>query len=510
MKYDADAQGSPRNPCDAVILAVDDEPVNLDFLQAALEPEGYRVLRAGGGEEALKIAGEAHVDLILLDILMPGIDGVEVCRRIKSDTDTVFIPVVMVTALDSTPDRVRALEAGADDFLSKPVDRQELLARTRSLLRLKTLRDGLENAYHSMTSVTSMSAFILGSVGEEGAVPADISRELAVAFLSTAAPQKGPRFLYLGRRTGTLGAVGILLESDGGKLAWEERYLTLQELAASGISWEREPEMGRISPCTFPGVPPSLDQIADAAWISDGDYLVVAAGYPSAIGDFDREVLKTFFLSSSFFHTISLHMRETEEAFRYTVGALARAAEESDELTGEHISRVSLYSSLVAEAIGLVPQEVEVIGYSSQMHDVGKIHIHPDILRKPEPLTAEEWEIMKTHCRAGAHILGKHPRLAMAAEIALTHHEKWDGSGYPQGLRGESIPVSGRIVALSDIYDALRSRRSYKQGYSHEKAVEIILEGDGRSLPSHFDPAVLEVFRTRHDDFADIYERFSD
>ncbi len=144
------------------------------------------------------------------------------------------------------------------------------------------------------------------------------------------------------------------------------------------------------------------------------------------------------------------------------------------------------------------------------MHDVGKIHVHPDILRKKGPLTAEEWEEIRKHCEAGAHILGNHPRLAVAAEIALSHHEKWDGSGYPRGLREEEIPLTGRIVALADVYDALRSRRSYKPGLSHQKAVEIILQGDGRSMPDHFDPRVLDVFRKRERDFAAIYERLPD
>ncbi|WP_287153076.1 HD domain-containing phosphohydrolase [Candidatus Solincola tengchongensis] len=164
----------------------------------------------------------------------------------------------------------------------------------------------------------------------------------------------------------------------------------------------------------------------------------------------------------------------------------------------------------MAEEIGLLSREVETIGYSAQMHDVGKIHVHPDILRKKGPLTAEEWEEIRKHCEAGAHILGNHPRLAVAAEIALSHHEKWDGSGYPRGLREEEIPLTGRIVALADVYDALRSRRSYKPGLSHQKAVEIILQGDGRSMPDHFDPRVLDVFRKRERDFAAIYERLPD
>lgn len=499
----------PPEAGQAVILAVDDEPLNLDFLQAALEPEGYRVLCAENGEEALRILSGTAIDLVLLDILMPGIDGVEVCRRIKSDTGTVFIPVVMVTALDSTADRIRAVEAGADDFLSKPVDRQELLARTRSLLRLKSLRDGLENAYHSITSITSMSAYMLRVIEEAGTIPAELDRELALAFMSTASAKGGPRFVFVGRRMPSSGAGGILLVSDGLHLSWSDHYLKAEALRSLGIP-ERAAEGSGFAEGTASGFHPVEGTGGQALWAGNGHSLVIASGYPETVSDFDREALKSFALNTSYFRSISGHMQETEEAFRYTIDALARAAELSDELTGEHIHRVNMYSSLLAEELGLPPRDVEVIGYSAQMHDVGKIHIHPDILNKQASLTPEEWEEMKTHCEAGAHILGNHPRLSMAAEIALSHHEKWDGSGYPRGLRGEDIPLTGRIVALSDTYDALRSRRPYKPALDHARATRVILKGDGRSVPDHFDPAILEIFRRSHGDFADIFERLSE
>jgi HD-GYP domain-containing protein (c-di-GMP phosphodiesterase class II) len=138
------------------------------------------------------------------------------------------------------------------------------------------------------------------------------------------------------------------------------------------------------------------------------------------------------------------------------------------------------------------------------------MHIHPDILRKPGKLSREEWEIMKTHCEEGARILGDHPHLRMAAEIASTHHERWDGTGYPRGLKGEEIPVSGRICIVADIYDALRSARSYKPAFSHDQTAKIILEGDGRTEPGHFDPRALEAFRRRQRDFEEIYASMSD
>ncbi len=490
----------------ALVLAVDDEPVNLDFLQAVLEPEGYRILRAGDGEKALRAMDEYPVDLVLLDILMPGMHGVEVCRRIKTDPRTAFVPVVMVTALDSTADRVRSLEAGADDFLNKPVDRQELLARVRSLLRLKSMRDGLEGAYQSMASVTTLSAFLLRSSEESDALASEADRELAQTFLATSSDQRGPGRIFLGHSTPPQGITGTLFTATPHGLEEQGRIYSHAVLKAMGIPEEGSGLEGSVA-C---GVYTPEGAGSEAAWVSDGRNLVVASAYPGAISAFDLEALKTFFLNATFFQALSRRMQETEEAFRYTVQALARASEVNDELTGEHILRINLYAAFLASELGLPPREVEVIGYSAQMHDVGKIHVHPDIIRKPGPLTEEEWEIVKTHCEAGAHILGTHPRLAVAAEIALTHHEKFDGSGYPRGLRGEEIPLSGRIVAVCDVYDALRSRRSYKEGLSHERAVEIILEGDGRSVPEHFDPRLLSIFRSRHRRFAEIYDSLAD
>lgn len=135
------------------------------------------------------------------------------------------------------------------------------------------------------------------------------------------------------------------------------------------------------------------------------------------------------------------------------------------------------------------------------------MHIHPDILRKPGKLTAEEFEQMKKHTVLGAEIIGKHPRLKMASSIALHHHEKWDGSGYPYGLKEESIPLEARIVTIADIYDALRSQRPYKPAFEHEKAFRIITEGDGRSMPQHFDPQVLQTFKTVASKIEEIYEK---
>lgn len=204
--------------------------------------------------------------------------------------------------------------------------------------------------------------------------------------------------------------------------------------------------------------------------------------------------------------------KQVKEAYIETIYRLTRATEYKDEETAGHIKRLSLYSSCLGKAIGLSDQQVEMLLYASPMHDVGKIGIPDRILFKKDSLDPSEWEVMKTHPRIGYEILNgsSAPILKMGAIIALNHHERWDGSGYPQGLKGEAIPIEARIVTLVDVYDALRSKRHYKEPYEHEKSCKIILHGDGRVKPEHFDPGLLQMFSQIHTEFEKIFEENKD
>jgi putative two-component system response regulator len=344
------------------ILVVDDEDRNLRLMKLLLTSFGYDVLTASNGEEALEMVHDIPPDVILLDIMMPKMDGFEVAKQLKREEETKIIPIVMVTALNGVEDRVKALEAGADDFLNKPVDKTELRARVQSLVKVKAYNDHMQNYQKELEAEVS-------------------------------------------KRT----------------IQLRQALKKLKEVSLESI-----------------------------------------------------------------FH-------------------LCRAAEYKDENTGDHIKRMSHYASAVARKMGLNKQTVEDLLYTAPMHDAGKIGIPDHILLKPSKLNNKEWETMKQHTIVGAQILaGSGAKFIKLAEtIALTHHERWDGSGYPKGLKGSKIPLIGRIAAIADVFDALTSKRPYRmQPFSLEEAFNYIKEGRGR----HFDPKVVDAFFATKDEIVLIKE----
>lgn len=340
-----------RTDSRATILLVDDIVDNIDILNSILLPH-YHTRIALNGEKALKIVGSANPpDLILLDIMMPGLNGYEVCQRLKDNPDTRDIPIIFITAMSEVEDEQHGLELGAVDYITKPVNPAIVLARVRTHLALY-----------------------------------DQNRELA---------------RQVRERTADL-------------------FKTRQQI----------------------------------------------------------------------------------------IRRLGRAAEFRDNETGNHIIRMSHFCRLIGIAAGLGEKTVEILYNASPMHDVGKIGIPDHILLKPGKLTEEEWQVMRRHPRIGADIIGQHSDelLQSAWAIALCHHEKWDGTGYPTGLKGEDIPLMARIAALADVFDALTTERPYKKAWTIEAAVSHIEAQAG----SHFDPGLIEPFRQALPEMLRIREQFAD
>lgn len=317
------------------VLVVDDAPENIEILRTILQPQ-YRVKAARTGEKALKIArNPSPPDMILLDVVMPVMDGYEVCRRLKADPVTSEIPIIFITAKNSADNETQGFELGAVDYITKPV----------------------------------LPAIVKARVGTH--------------------------------------------------LALRDQTHHLEELVLQ-------------------------------------------------------------------------RTRELQNTHLELIRCLGQAAEFKDNETGLHVIRMSHYARIIAQQLDVGEEWVQLVFQAAPMHDVGKIGIPDSILSKPGKLTDEEWRIMRMHPEYGAEIIGDHSSslLSMAREIALTHHEKWDGTGYPYNLSGRDIPLSGRVVAIADVFDALTSERPYKHAWEVEDAVALIQENAGK----HFDPKLVDIF----------------
>lgn len=356
------------------LLLVDDTPENLTVLGEILMPH-YRVRVAGSGERALvAAAGEPRPDLVLLDVMMPDMDGYEVLARLRANPQTRDLPVIFVTALDSTDDEAGGIELGAVDYITKPVCPAIVLARVRNQIELKDARDRMRD-----------------------------------------------------------------------QNAWLEVELARR-------------------------------------------------------------------------------LRQAQVVQDVSMRALASLAEARDDETGNHILRTQSYVQVLAQALArmprhaatLTPSRIATYVKAAPLHDIGKVAVPDHILHKPGRHTPEEWEVMKSHARQGADAIWRAIRdqeerealdfLFIAMDIARHHHEKWDGSGYPDGLSAEAIPLPARLMALADVFDALISKRVYKPAFGIDKACTIIAEGRGR----HFDPDVVDAFLANIDRFREIAERYAD
>lgn len=359
-----------NNLASATILAVDDVNTNLDILVNTLGNR-YDLLVTTTGAGALQLAAEDPPDLILLDVMMPGMDGFTVLQKLKENPRTRDIPVILLTALTEVGSKIQGLQMGAVDYITKPFQIEEVFARVDTHLKLRQAQRALQ-----------------------------------------------------------------VMNTE------------LQSLVARQVE-------------------------------------------------------------------------EITHSQQATIFALAKLSHTRDDDTGLHLERVRSFCRLIAQALAelpgcreiVTPAYIDAIYHASPLHDVGKVGIEDSILLKPAKLTEEEFAVMQRHTTIGAVTLESVHKLypnntfiEMGIEIARHHHEKWNGRGYPDGLAGEDIPLSARIMALADVYDALRSRRPYKAPFSHERAMQIIGEEGGRLL----DPVIVEVFMTRQEEFAKVFSQLDD
>lgn len=496
------------------ILCVDSDAPGLALLDAVLAPRGYEVLRAGSGKEALETLMRQPVDLILLGAILPNVDGFTVCLQLKSHERLRDIPVVMMSAIKSREDFIKGIESGADDYLFKPLDHDMMLARVKMLVESKKKRERQVRLHRDSAMLTAVGTEIVDGIG--GGAPdidAGIEKIAAMQTRKTMDMLEKPRTIIVG------------MAMEGAAWQWRHYEYAFNELSRVHLDFNpitgiAMPEKGQSKMFTLAGLPMAPEakiliknfharniSVENGVAYLHRDLCVLAVNYGQDIEEEHIAFLRQMIIQSRFMYLLAMQRKETEKAFDYGVFALARAAEAHDEDTGSHALRIGDYCGVLAERLGMKEDFVRSISVQGVLHDVGKIYTPTSILKKQEALSAEEWVEMKKHTLWGAKIIGGNPHLHIGQSIALNHHEKWDGSGYPRGLKSDAIPIEARVAALADQYDALRIVRSHKPAMDHASVTKILNHGDGRIKPQHFDPQVLRAFRETAFLFEEIFER---
>ena len=507
------------------ILIVEDEDINIEIYKSLLE-DRYQLIIAKTGRAAEEIMNNKNndVDIVLLDLMLPDTSGMRLCRTFKANEAYKKIPIIIVTALDNQEAKVNGLEAGANDFLNKPIDRVELFLKIKNHLQIKSLHDELNNSFESIVTLNNISHRIMKDFDPQHF---DFKRDLFTLLKGytsqVARKYELPQYILMAYNEVTGDEMKALLYEIKNTLpvAIGEPFCISAsdncifiDVESNTIFLNRGDNLEGFDQelkTQFPKeVSRTISAVSDFIGYRGKEVCVIGINYKKEVNQFMAQTLKSIALTANFFKVIQGQVNEVMAAHIYTLNSLARAAEASDHYTGAHIVRVNHYSGLIAKKLELPEKMVNDIYVMAQMHDIGKIHIHPDIIHKTGNLTDREWEEVRRHPIYGAEILGDSQYMEVARNICMGHHENFDGSGYPYGKKGEEIPIEARIVRLADVYDSLRSLRTYKPGYSHRQSYDMILQGSERIRPSFFDPVLLDIFRENHHEFEAIFSQLAE
>ncbi len=511
------------------VLVVDDDPDARRLLRRYLELDGFRVHEACDGIDALAKAKNVRLDVILMDVAMPNMNGLDCTRRLKVDPGLCDIPVIIVSGKSDSRHVRAGIEAGAREYITKPIQRDEFLLRVRAMCRLRRGESDLLR-----------SNDVRGEQARAMSILFDLSRSLAVAESLDAIVENtatATAALMRSRR------VSVMLPDDTGKNLYVANAIGIDDqLAAKILVPVGSAIAGAVFASGEPMVCNSQADLIDGIGRYETDCfasvplaskaLAVPHKVVGVLNVTDRHDLRPFETNEIEYLDLVCNMtasaveqfqsgQEREHAHAAIVIGLAKLAEHRDSDTGKHLERVTQFALLLARelrkssrhAATINDRFLEHLAKSMPLHDIGKVSVSDAILLKAGPLTDAEFTAMKQHAQVGAaalqSVIERAPEasfLVMARNIAYGHHERFDGTGYPLGSRGDEIPLEARIAAVADVYDALTSKRPYKEAFPHAKAVEIIRESSG----AHFDPDVAEVFLRLHQDFAELAEELRD
>ncbi len=430
------------------------------------------------------------------------------------------VHIILIAAADIKPGLLKALKPWVHDYLSTPVLREAAAVRIKNAIHMKNLEQAAGKAVSNLQDWLAQLETVVSCFDplsfDAARLQVDLARRLVrmlpndrdkPAYLMVAVPD-GRRGLdcdlYAAREGGT--------EKIVERIKILESAVFLRIKAENGLSYmnyfDRGGRHGDLQTSFPPELLEAVGTVHNLAGFVYLDTYVIALNYGRPVTAQDALFLKGLALPGTFLGSVASEVRDVSESFLVMAKALAIATDSYSD-NGAHVHRMNEYARTIAEHMSLPESFIRTLSYSAQLHDVGKFCIHPDLLKKPLRLTPHEFDLMKKHTAHGARILGDAPMLRVARNIALTHHECWDGSGYPAGMAGNAIPIEGAIIKVADVYDALRTMQTYKSSYSHDDAYRIILDGGGDEghdvRPSHFHPHALRAFRATAGKFEEIY-----